>query len=132
MLQNPDLIQHFVWDACQLSRFSKKSGSWVRFFDEPWTADQFWKIQVCANCPVSCVKLTPIWKVKPSTGSKTTCSNCLCRQIKAIIIWHQERLPCHCTVCKSSCRITKWNWPWRWPCCWVAPSGVLQCLLHIL
>ena len=47
MLQNPDLIHHFVWDACKMSRFSKESDSWVRFYDEPWTADRFWEIQVC-------------------------------------------------------------------------------------
>ena len=29
MLQNPDLIQHFVWDACKMSKFDEKSNSWV-------------------------------------------------------------------------------------------------------
>jgi hypothetical protein len=48
MLQNPDLIHHFKWDACRLSKFDAKSNSWERFYDEPWTGDQFWKIQVCS------------------------------------------------------------------------------------
>ena len=47
MLQDPDLIQHFVWDACHMSKFDEKSDSWIRLYDEPWTADQFWEIQVC-------------------------------------------------------------------------------------
>lgn len=52
MLQNPDLIQHFVWDACRLSKFDEQSNSWVRFYDEPWTADRFWEVQVCEIYPV--------------------------------------------------------------------------------
>ena len=47
MLQNPNLIEHFVWDACKMSKFDEKSNSWVRFYDEPWTADRAWEIQVC-------------------------------------------------------------------------------------
>jgi hypothetical protein len=46
MLKDKDLINHFVWDAQQVSKFDTKSGSWVRIFDEPWTADHFWEIQV--------------------------------------------------------------------------------------
>lgn len=29
VLQDPDLIQHFVWDACHMSKFDGKSNSWV-------------------------------------------------------------------------------------------------------
>jgi hypothetical protein len=47
MLQSPDLIQHFEWDACRMSKFDKQSNSWVRFYDKPWTADRFWETQVC-------------------------------------------------------------------------------------
>jgi hypothetical protein len=47
MLQNEDLIDHFEWDACQVWKFDEDQDSWIRFYDEPWTADQFWKIQVC-------------------------------------------------------------------------------------
>jgi len=46
MLQDEDLIHHFVWDAQRVSKFDSSSGSWVRIFDEPWTADRFWEIQV--------------------------------------------------------------------------------------
>jgi hypothetical protein len=48
MLQNEDLIDHFEWDACQRWRFDEDEDSWVRFYDEPWTADRFWEIQVCS------------------------------------------------------------------------------------
>ena len=47
MLMNEDLIQHFEWDACHMFKFDGESNSWVQFYDEPWTAEQFWKIQVC-------------------------------------------------------------------------------------
>ena len=46
MLQDEDLINHFVWDAERVSNFDSGSGSWVRVVDEPWTADRFWEIQV--------------------------------------------------------------------------------------
>ena len=46
MLQDEDLIHHFVWDAQHVSKFNSSSGSWVRVFDEPWTANRFWEIQV--------------------------------------------------------------------------------------
>lgn len=50
MLQDPQLIHHFVWDACKMSKFDGQSSSWVRFYDEPWTAARFWEIQVCMIC----------------------------------------------------------------------------------
>ena len=46
MLQDEDLIQHFVWDAQHVSKFDSSSGSWIRVYDEPWTADHFWEVQV--------------------------------------------------------------------------------------
>jgi len=46
MLQDEDLIHHFVWDAQHVSKFDSGLGSWVQVFDEPWTADHFWEIQV--------------------------------------------------------------------------------------
>ena len=46
MLQDEDLIHHFVWDAQRVSKFDGSSKSWVQVFDEPWTGEQFWEIQV--------------------------------------------------------------------------------------
>jgi len=45
MLQDPLLAPHFVWDA---QRLYKHNGTrYERFIDEPWTADRWWRIQVC-------------------------------------------------------------------------------------
>ncbi|KAI0337232.1 hypothetical protein BDW22DRAFT_1340223 [Trametopsis cervina] len=42
-VQDPSLASHFHWDA---QRVSKYNGSeWVRFYEEPWTADMFWDVQ---------------------------------------------------------------------------------------
>ena len=46
MLQDEDLIHHFVWDAQRVSKFDGSSKSWVQVFDEPWTGERFWEIQV--------------------------------------------------------------------------------------
>ncbi|KAF9784401.1 hypothetical protein BJ322DRAFT_1194914 [Thelephora terrestris] len=56
MLQDEDLIHHFVWDAQHVSKFDSSSESWVRVFDEPWTADRFWEIQT--NLPKDAKPLT--------------------------------------------------------------------------
>lgn len=46
-VQDPQLASHFHWDA---QRLSKHDGSkWVRFYDEPWTADKFAQVQVSIN-----------------------------------------------------------------------------------
>jgi len=50
MLQDPQLINHFVWDACRMSKFDGQSSSWVQFYDEPWTGTRFWEVQVCVVC----------------------------------------------------------------------------------
>jgi hypothetical protein len=43
-LDHPRLIPHFVWDAVRLSKFN--GVCWIRFIHEPWTADNWWNIQV--------------------------------------------------------------------------------------
>ena len=119
MLQDPQLIPHFVWDACQMSKFDGKS--WVRVYDEPWTATRFWEIQVRTVGPNSCladVRST----VKPPSWCKADHPTHLCRQVKVVLIRHTERLPSNCSVCKSSGRIAKWEWNWRWACRWLAPN----------
>jgi hypothetical protein len=44
MVVNPLLAPHFVWDACELSKFNGEE--FVRFIHEPWTADRLWEVQV--------------------------------------------------------------------------------------
>ena len=43
-IKHPLVGPHFVWDAQRLSKFDGKE--WVRFVDEPWTANRFWDVQV--------------------------------------------------------------------------------------
>jgi len=51
LLENPLLAPHFVWDA---QRVYKHNGmEFERFYDEPWTADRWWDVQVHNNCLIS-------------------------------------------------------------------------------
>jgi hypothetical protein len=44
LLDNPSIISQIHWDA---ERHYKYNGvRWVRFIDEPWTADEWWEVQV--------------------------------------------------------------------------------------
>ncbi|KAI0782698.1 hypothetical protein C8Q75DRAFT_691392, partial [Abortiporus biennis] len=44
LLHNRHLAPHFIWDAEQLFKYD--GSKFVRFIDEPWTANQWWEIQV--------------------------------------------------------------------------------------
>ncbi|KAI5985055.1 hypothetical protein EDD15DRAFT_2390223 [Pisolithus albus] len=43
LLKHPNIGPHFIFDAQRLSKFD--GSSFIRFIDEPWTADEFWNIQ---------------------------------------------------------------------------------------
>ncbi|KAG2140624.1 hypothetical protein DEU56DRAFT_734807, partial [Suillus clintonianus] len=43
LLENPLLAPHFVWDAQRV--FKHNSTGFERFYDEPWTGDQWWDVQ---------------------------------------------------------------------------------------
>ncbi|TFK79039.1 hypothetical protein K466DRAFT_506271, partial [Polyporus arcularius HHB13444] len=43
MIRDPTLAQHIVWDAVKQFKFT--NGKWMRFWDEPNTADYWWDIQ---------------------------------------------------------------------------------------
>lgn len=43
-VQDPLLAPHFTWDAQRLSKYN--GTDWIRFYDEPWTADKFAQVQV--------------------------------------------------------------------------------------
>jgi hypothetical protein len=44
LLDTPALAPHFVWDA---QRIYKHNGTeFERFFNEPWTGDRWWDVQV--------------------------------------------------------------------------------------
>jgi hypothetical protein len=44
LLHDPHIAPSFIWDAQRLSKFN--GSRFVRFIDEPWTADDFWDAQV--------------------------------------------------------------------------------------
>ncbi|KAJ7587834.1 hypothetical protein C8J56DRAFT_786443 [Mycena floridula] len=43
LVKDPRLAYAFHWDACRLYKYN--GDQFVRFLDEPWTADNFWDIQ---------------------------------------------------------------------------------------
>jgi hypothetical protein len=45
LLRDPRLFPHLTFDAQRLSKFDGEK--FVRFIDEPYTADAFWDLQVC-------------------------------------------------------------------------------------
>ncbi|KAL4062327.1 hypothetical protein J3A83DRAFT_4110273, partial [Scleroderma citrinum] len=45
LLKDPHVGLNFVFDAQCLSKFD--GTSFVHFIDEPWTANEFWNVQVC-------------------------------------------------------------------------------------
>ena len=47
LLNNPHLAPHFVWDAERL--YKHNGAEFERFYDEPWTADRWWDIQVSCD-----------------------------------------------------------------------------------
>ncbi|EIW75603.1 hypothetical protein CONPUDRAFT_65807 [Coniophora puteana RWD-64-598 SS2] len=49
LLSNEQLAPHFVWDAQRVYKHNGDLGpesKYVRFIDEPWTADRWWDVQV--------------------------------------------------------------------------------------
>lgn len=57
LVEDPSLSKHFEWDARQFSKFD--GTSFVRFIDEPWTADRFWEIQVRSHAALFIFELNP-------------------------------------------------------------------------
>jgi hypothetical protein len=48
LLDNPLLAPQFVWDACRV--YKRNDTEFEHFFDEPWTGDRWWDIQVHNSC----------------------------------------------------------------------------------
>ena len=46
-VKDPLLASHFHWDAQRLYKYNGYSQQWIRFIDEPYTANTMWKVQVC-------------------------------------------------------------------------------------
>ncbi|EIW78276.1 hypothetical protein CONPUDRAFT_60954 [Coniophora puteana RWD-64-598 SS2] len=45
LLDNESLAPYFEWDAQKIYKRDNSSGTFTRLYDEPWTADRWWKIQ---------------------------------------------------------------------------------------
>lgn len=127
MLQDEDLIHHFVWDAQHVSKFNSSSRSWVRVIDEPWTANHFWETQVSPYTTRSdSYHLTSLLLDKYPKRWKAPHILFFCRQDKALLFWYPEGLPSDCALYKSSCQLTEWNWHWGGENCWMAPNCELM------
>jgi hypothetical protein len=61
ILLDADLVSHFQWDAQRLYKYH--GAQFKRFYDEPWTGQRFWEIQV-SNC--YCFR----WPVGPKVNHK--------------------------------------------------------------
>jgi hypothetical protein len=56
LIRDPCLANCFVWDAVKMYRHN--GASFIRFWNEPWTADAFWQIQVRIGTISTCAVLT--------------------------------------------------------------------------
>ncbi len=45
LIRDPTLAQHIVWHA--VKQFKMTDGTWLRFWDEPNTANYWWEVEVC-------------------------------------------------------------------------------------
>ncbi|KAG2018372.1 hypothetical protein CC2G_007806 [Coprinopsis cinerea AmutBmut pab1-1] len=45
LVQNEELSPFFEWDAQRLFKYDEQRSRWVRFINEPWTADSFYDVQ---------------------------------------------------------------------------------------
>lgn len=51
ILRDPFLVSQMDWDAYKMSRFDSRTGEWIRFIDDPLTANSAWRIQVRSYLP---------------------------------------------------------------------------------
>ncbi|KAG2004409.1 hypothetical protein CC2G_002968 [Coprinopsis cinerea AmutBmut pab1-1] len=45
LVKNEELAPFFEWDAQRLFKYDEKRARWIRFINEPWTADSFYDVQ---------------------------------------------------------------------------------------
>jgi len=46
LLSDVKLAHLFTWQAQRKYKYNVTTAKWVRFFDEPWTGNPWWEIQV--------------------------------------------------------------------------------------
>lgn len=47
LIKDVRLSSFFTWDSIKLYHYDEGMKSFLHYFDEPWTGDRFWEIQVC-------------------------------------------------------------------------------------
>ena len=125
------IASRFVWNAQRLYRYSDQSKSFVRFYDEPWTANRFWEIQV--NFMLTYMERThSIICLVPLEESE--CTTLLFynvrRQEQVVVFWFSERIPSSHAMRKYTYFYAKRNRVRRWSHCWMAPSGAISIMRH--
>lgn len=76
LVRNPLLAPYFEWYAQKLFKYDGME--YVRFIDEPWTADWWYEIQVRGPLVQSRHHLNTIELVGPPSQCKTIMLDCLC------------------------------------------------------
>jgi len=49
LLMDRSIVSQFKWNAQRLWKYHRVKQKFVRFYDEPWTADDWWTYQVSTN-----------------------------------------------------------------------------------
>jgi len=49
LLMDRSIVSQFEWNAQRLWKYHGVNQKFVRFYDEPWTADDWWTYQVSTN-----------------------------------------------------------------------------------
>ena len=94
LMKNAKIASKFHWDARRIYRYSDKTKSFMRFYDEPWTGDRFWEIQVNTIVDMHTKRAHSMICIVQLEGSERTAVLFynVCRQEQAVIIWFTERL----------------------------------------
>lgn len=75
LVTDPVLAPYMEWSAQKLSKWDGKE--WVRFIDEPWTADLYWEQQVFAHM-LNIWDITEAYLGKASEGNRPAILFTLC------------------------------------------------------
>ena len=83
-LIDPELIQHFEWDAQKISRFDGKDSA--RIYMELWTGEHFWDAQVRVSKLFNFRTVLTSYKDVATRGGKNGVSQTLRRQEPALVV----------------------------------------------
>ena len=106
LMKNAKIASKFHWDARQIYRYSDKTKSFMRFYDEPWTGDRFWEIQVLSmgcitfyefsfHCSQDCRTVKHGHSASSCMPTKISCHH---SDLKRVI-----QSPCDARICLCLC-----------------------------